>query len=1387
MKQTNKRSGTSQEDAIRASENTYSSASTHLLAAQSTPQTYQTIGQSSRSIDQKEDKHPQGPISPEVRANFFEHWTLWWLNDLYRLGSERQIQEQDLYQMLDDRRANVLGQMLYDNWEKEKSNAQIKNQHPSLLKTLAWSFWKELLPGSIYLEIGVSSLFLITEKLRFYLSIDICQISTPVVLRMILVFVEDSQTKLPPSSEMVGYGLALCVFLLNQTQILFYQRWGVCFLKAGIFIRTALIDLVFRKATTMSVNSHLLYPDGSIINLMSTDISRIDTALMYFTIVVASPIYILIVMYLLIRLMGPSALLGGFILMLSSPIQGWGLSRLGPVRKRASQFTDSRIRLSNEILQGIKAIKFFAWENRQLAEVRANELNLVRRILRNRGFITATSGAVPVLASAMSFVMYAALGNELKSEIVFPALAFYSIMRVPLLILPNCYTASVDAYIAIHRVQEFLLSEDTVVENNFNEHAEEAISIHDGNFIWETLPKQTSHSKTKSTVDKNSVQPSEYDQQTLPYLRDINIKIARGSLVAIVGSVGSGKSSLLQAIVGNMTRSSGSIVRGASISYASQTPWIQNATIRDNILFDTKFEEERYWRVIKACSLEKDLASFPGGDMAEIGERGINLSGGQKARLSLARSVYFDAGLVVMDDPISAVDAHVGKRLWKDCILGELQGKTRIIATHQLYVLPDVDYVICMKDGKISTQGTYQELLTKNSEFMELMIQYGGMRRKKSVVGDVADSQVESDAESSTTVRQQNQETIWNTDKASDIGDETNSEAQANDVEVIKSAEASKLISEEEREVGAVSLSVYGEYFKMVGVGMWTAVIFCYIAQQVCNIMMNYWLSLWTDQVLGLPVGINIAVYVAFAICQFILVAIASVLLSFAVAGTSDMMHSKAFDKVIHAPMSFFDSNPIGRILNRFSKDVDALDNVLWGSLNDIFITLFLVLGTITLTVIYFPYLILAVIPMAVLYHGVSVYYRSTSREIKRLDSTLRSVLYSHFAESLSGMGTIKAYNRVEHAVSLNQQKLDLSNRAYYLFQMGTRWIGIRIQVLGSVLVLMISLFIVGFRNSINAASAGLILSYLARNSADMSYIVQCSTALENNMNSTERLVHYAKNIPQESPTESRPGLKPSPSWPDQGTISLHNVSLRYRPDLPLVLNNISFEIQAGSKVAVVGRTGAGKSSLIQALFLLNNLERGHILIDGIDTQTIGTADLRTHIAIIPQDPVLFHGTFRYNLDPLGKHSEQELWDVLRTSDLKTYVQAQEGKLDAMVSVNGENLSVGQRQLVCLSRALLAKSKIVVLDEATASVDMATDALIQKAIRVDFAGSTVVTIAHRINTVIDYDRILVMNQGQVAEYDTPFNLLSDEGSAFSELVAETGDQNAAHLRALVGL
>ncbi|KAG0289416.1 hypothetical protein BGZ96_007013 [Linnemannia gamsii] len=1280
----------------------------------------------------------EASLSPENKANIFSRYTFWWLNDLFRIGYSRQIQEEDLYQMLERRRTALLGQALFDNWETEKKTARSKGRRPSLLRALFKSFWRRYLPAFIWLELA-----------------DFSQIVNPAVIRLLLMFLQDSQTQNPPPPAIRGYCLAFILLFLTFNLIICAQRWSITTVNTGIYMRTALIDLVFRKATTLSTKSHLHYPDGSIINLMSTDISRVDSAMMPFSILVSAPTFILTVMSILVYMIGPSALLGAVLLMLLNPIQAWGTARLGPVRKKASQFADSRIKLTSEILQGVKVIKFFTWENK-LADIRTEELALVRRILRNRGFLTTTSSVVPIFAFALTFVLYAALGHELSPEIIFPALAYYAVIRVPLSIVPNCYTSATDAYVAIKRLEEFLLSEDGPADtlSAIDESAEHALVMEDADFVWETL----SESKDGDTQDL---------QETVPYLNNVNLKIPRGSLTAIVGPVGSGKSSLLQAMIGTMTQSSGRIIRGSPISYASQTPWIQNVTIRDNILFDQPFDEKLYWRVVKACCLVQDLDSFPARDLTEIGERGVNLSGGQKARLSLARGVYFNAssrseGMVVMDDPLSAVDAHVGKRLWKDCVLKELKGQTRVIATHQLHVLPDVDYVICMKGGIVIEQGTFQELMRRvDGKFREVMTQYGGV--SESAVKDQ---------------KQQEEGTLSNGNP--DIATEQEQDTQGGDsqgTKVTPAPENAKLMTQEERESGAVSWNVYSHYFQMEGLKMWGAVVACYVFQQACGLLMNYWLSLWTDKRYDLSVMTYILIYIGLASAQFVLMAIGTQLLSVVIIRTARKMHSEAIDKVIHAPLSFFDTNPLGRILNRFSKDVDALDNNLWTTLNDILYTLLIVMGSVSMILIFFPYLSFLILPLAGLYYFVSGYYRSTSRELKRLDSTLRSNLYAHFTESLTGMPTLKAYNRVDRAIRINQEWMDSSNRPYYLFFAGSRWIASRLQLMGASLMFMTALFVVGTRNTVNAATAGLVFSYLARTGGDMNWVVQCFATFENNMNSAERLVHYIKNLPQEPPAATSPHRQPplSPTWPSEGSLEFKNVTLRYRPDLPPVLRDTSFSIQAGHKVGVVGRTGAGKSSLIQALFLLSELDAGsQIVLDGIDTQTIGTADLRSHIAIIPQDPVLFEGTFRYNLDPLKRHNEQELWQVLETSDLKSYVKAQEGGLDAMVLAKGENLSVGQRQLVCLSRALLAKCKVVVLDEATASVDMTTDVLIQKAIRSDFADATVVTIAHRINTIIDYDRILVMHDGQVAEYDTPQALLRDSRSMFSSLVNESG-------------
>ncbi|KAG0056681.1 hypothetical protein BGZ83_003924 [Gryganskiella cystojenkinii] len=1344
------------------------------------------INDNSNSVLSDEEEHgfikrlfPKGPVSPENFAWMPSRLILWWLNGFFWQGYKKRIQEDDLYEMLDYNKSGVLAGQLQAKWETEKKRAMLKGETPSLIRATIMTFWRRYYTCVIGIECG-----------------DACQVSNPLVMQLVIDFLSNSNdptVPTPPSWH--GYGLACGMVALALAQNLLYQRWNLGSVTMGIYIRASLIDLVFRKSTKLSSRAHLTYPDGRIVNLMSTDASRIDTAMLSMMLVVSVPIYTCVVVGLLIRLMGPSVLLGAAILILVNPIQAWAMSKLGPIRKRASEFTDARIRMTSEILQGIKVIKFFSWESRflqKLSEIRQSELANVARLLYIRGAVAATSASLPVFASALSFVLYGAIGNKLRPEIIFPALAYFTLLRTPLMVLPSAYTATIDAYVAMKRIETFLLAEETETLLEPDRDHEFALSMDKASFMWESLPNSSSDTLvpemdiatkdgTRDSDDNTSVHSAGYIP---PYLEKINLHIARGSLVAIVGPVGSGKSSLLQAMIGNMTMCQGKVTRGTNMSYASQTAWIQNATIRDNILFDTPFDETRYWRVIKHCCLEADLKLFPFGDLTDIGERGVNLSGGQKARLSLARAVYFRSGLVVMDDPLSAVDAHVGKRLWEDCILRELSGRTRIIATHQLHVLPDVDYVICMKSGKIAEEGTFKDLMAKNGDFCALMAQYGGVQAEKEEIDITFDEIRPEEKPSASKTKLTNDEKVTEAEKNEVFSEEVEGEHR-NSVEMAET-KPQKLMTEEERESGAVKGNVYAGYLRASGWHLWFLTFGLFFLQQVANVMGNQWMTWWSNDEFSLSTGQYIGIYVGWSLSQMALVFGAALSLSYTIVKTANTMHDQAFKRVLHSPLSFFDTTPLGRIINRFSRDVDTLDNVLWSTLYEFTITIVTIIGTIVLVMITFPLLLAAIVPLLGLYYALSIYYRTTSREVKRLDSTMRSYLYAYFAESLTGLGTLKAFGVVDKAILKNEYRIDLNNRPYYLFQLGARWVSMRVNILGALLTFSTVVMVTATRFKINPSSAGLVLSYLARISGDLNWGVQRLSTLENNMNSAERLVHYVNNLDQERDAE-RPDTKPDPSWPSQGAISFKNVSMRYRPELPRVLRDISFEIEPGHKVGVVGRTGAGKSSLIQALFLLSELDGGQIILDGIDTTTLGTADFRPQIAIIPQDPVLFQGTFRYNLDPLAKHTEQELWQVLETSDLKAYVQSQEGGLDAMVSAHGENLSVGQRQLVCLSRALLAKSKIVVLDEATASVDLATDALIQKAIRIDFAHSTVVTVAHRINTIIDYDRILVMHQGQVAEYDTPRNLLSNPDSVFSNMVAETGAQNTAHLRALAGL
>ncbi|KAG0048480.1 hypothetical protein BGZ83_006567 [Gryganskiella cystojenkinii] len=1327
------------------------------------------------SLENNKSESREKKINPEIAASFYSRLAFSWMNSLFNLGYRRQLQEDDIWQVAPEHETKLLGERLSVCWDDEKRKARIKGRKPSLVRAIA----RFALPTYWFGQICL------------FISDNISRL-VPFILGWIIAFLQDSQqddeSKRPPASK--GYWLAFLLLATCMIQSILAAIWVAQCNRTGLFVRSALVDLIFKKATTMSSKARLSYPDGTIFNLMSTDTSRVEGTSEGLLLLITVPLATLTTVIMLWYLIGPSALVGTFVLMTVNPVQAWAMAKLSPIRETASKWTDTRIRVATEILQGIRVIKFFTFEPsflKKMSEVRFNELKYVSWLMQVRGFIYSTSSSLPVFASALSFILYGALGNKLEATIIFPALALFTGLRVPLLVLPYCYSEALDAYVSTKRIEAFLLSQDTQPLPPVDPTHAYALSIKDADFYWDRLPT-TSSSASSSDITNVEVteerrpllgeshESVDNDQKVPPFLKDIQLDISRGSLVAIVGPVGSGKSSLLQAMVGNMMKSQGEVIRGATISYASQTPWIQNATVRNNILFDTPWQEERYFRVIKACCMEHDIEYLRYGDQTEIGERGINLSGGQKARLSLARSVYYDAEVVIMDDPLSAVDAHVGKRLWEDCVLHELKNKTRVIATHQLHVLPTVDYVVCMKHGRIAEQGTYKDLMAKKGEFHHLMKTYGGH--------DDEDRQ----GKRMPMKRRISERNTDHPERASDSDDDL-TVAQEEDVE---EEEAKDLVRQsqmtaEEIGFGSISTKVYLNYVNLAGFGFWFTIVFLLFLQQAVGVAMTVWLTFWMNMTFDLTMWEYIDIYVGVGVLQMIIVMIGSYMLVSATIKSSKVMHDRAFLSVLNSPMAFFDTTPLGRILNRLSKDMDTIDSKLMGFISSFLITLTGIVSVLILSAIFMPWMAAAIVPLMAAYYFIAMFYQSTSRELKRLDSNLRSHLYSYFSETLAGMNTLKAYHEhgIHNAIDRNQRNMDRSNKVYYLILFGMRWIGIRVFTVGYLLNFTAVALIVWTRTSISPATAGLVLSYLARLSSELTWAVNCYANVENNMNSAERLLYYTDSLEQEPPAEIS-DQKPPLAWPSQGHISFKEVSMRYRPELPLVLNKVSFDVSAGSRVAVVGRTGAGKSSLIQALFRLCPLDGGSIVLDGIETDTIGTRDLRSKIAIIPQDPVLFQGTFRYNLDPLSRHTEQELWQVLETSDLKRYIQQQEGGLDAIVTSNGENLSVGQRQLLCLSRALLAKAKVVVLDEATASVDLATDSLIQKAIRVDFADSTVVTIAHRLNTVIDYNRVLVMAQGQVAEYDSPHNLLQDRGSAFSKMVDETGESNAALLRTLAG-
>nr|XP_025681032.1 ABC transporter C family member 12 isoform X4 [Arachis hypogaea] len=796
-----------------------------------------------------------------------------------------------------------------------------------------------------------------------------------------------------------------------------------------------------------------------------------------------------------------------------------------------------------------------------------------------------------------------------------------------------------------------------------------------------------------------------------------------------------------------------------------------DAKVRENILFGSEFEYERYWKAIDVTALQHDLNLLPARDFTEIGERGVNISGGQKQRVSLARAVYSDSDVYIFDDPLSALDAHVAHEVFKNCIKEALGGKTRVLVTNQLHLLPQVDKIILLSDGMIKEQGTFEELSKCGYLFQRLMENAGKMEQQ-SESNEGREDHVEVNVSTSS-----NEALVQ-------IPNDTSYEKKGK-------LRKSVLVKQEERETGVVSLKVLARYKAALG-GLWVVFILfaCYTLTEVLRISSSTWLSVWTDQDSTSdynPVYF-LVVYALFSFGQVAVTLANSYWLIISNLRAAKRLHDAMLDKILRAPMVFFQTNPVGRIINRFAKDMGDIDTMVSTLVNQFMGQLWQLLSTFVLIGTVSTISLWAIMPLLIFFYGAYIYYQSTAREVKRLDSITRSPVYAHFGEALNGLASIRAYKAYDRMAHINGKFMDKNIRFTLVNISSNRWLTIRLESLGGLMIWFIATFAVlqNGRSENQAAFAstmGLLLSYTLNITSLLSGVLRQASRAENSLNAVERVGTYI-DLETEAPRIIETN-RPPPGWPTSGLVEFENVVLSYRPELPPVLHGLSFTVLPTEKVGVVGRTGAGKSSMLNALFRIVELQSGRIIIDGFDISMFGLADLRRVLTIIPQSPVLFSGTVRFNLDPFTEHNDADMWQALERAHLKDVIRRNPLGLDAQVLEGGDNFSVGQRQLLSLARALLRRSKVLVLDEATAAVDVRTDALIQKTIRQEFQSCTMLIIAHRLNTVIDCNRILLLDSGRVLEYDSPDKLLSNEASAFYKMVQSTGAANAEYLCSLV--
>uniref|UniRef100_A0A7S0VCE4 ABC transporter n=2 Tax=Polytomella parva TaxID=51329 RepID=A0A7S0VCE4_9CHLO len=1372
--------------------------------------------------------------------NFLQKMFLTWMYPVIRRGLKGDVTPDDL-KMPADQATEVAQARFLRFWEEEVKLADNKdpNNKPSLFRAIRRSFGYDIMIASFW-KVAWSMLVIL---------------GAAYFVRVLVLFTTSAAPgsyNIYNNNKMgtgVGWLLSFMFFLDSIFVGIALQRMGDCCVRTGIKVRAALIASVFQKTFRMTGTHH--DDAGNVVSLASTDCAKLYEGVLHFQNVWTAPGEAVALVAILLGLTeGIYGLPALGILIFILPFQYYLGYRIAKYKAETVAVSDARVLRMHEVLLAIKLVKFYVWErsfSQQVSDVRDNEIKLLKKSAVIKIVNLCVVFAIPPLIALVIYATYVFKKGPFDSAFAFTVLSLFNTLRFPLVVLPRALRGTSEAAASIQRLEQFLLLKET--------DERETASVTEIAFDGATLRHPGAKDDFNLVLPKFASKP--------------------GEVVAIVGRVGCGKSSIFHAILNNMNLQAGTMSVGGLMAYVPQTPWVQNLSLRENILFGLPYDEAKYKAVIHACALELDLKILPKGDQSMAGERGINLSGGQRQRVCLARAAYHGCDICLLDNPLSAVDQHTARHIFDKCIKGLMKDKAVIWITHQLELLPECNRICIMENGKSVYFGAY------NPEALNSHLPVDHLLFATVEAGESAAAPVPAAAAHGAAAGEEDEKDLPHLHKSADgpqrrsfqrstAGALRPSDSVHDSLAALAAEEEKRSQDErsgsaqvsshalgrvsEERKVKSTDLAAleqspeeiaaqfngipkrltagqaFHKYFQAGGAVLGFVSIIFFGFTQTTRIISDTWIRWWApdrfkfyppnfrhlplDQVHEGSVQYLLGYFGLVAFFVILLVTRDSVFSIWQIRGATKL-HNHLFKRVLNAPMLFFLRTPVGDVLNAFTKDQDTLDETLPDTIRMSMIYLMILLtslGIVTSSLYVYAALVGALILGFLVMQFI---YLPCAMTLKRWAGDTAAMVFVHVDESLHGMDVIRAFDARNYFIQENIRRINVHHLAMFNTEECHIWLAFWCDLFGAIMVLATCLLSVAYRESVGPAAVGLAISNTIQVLVFFTWVVRGVADCVSMWDAVERITSFISNVPIEReviPEEEQEQIENGQqqelavaakgrelvqvkvdkvitseelaNWPAKGDLIFSKVCLRYYPGAPLALKYVSFHIKDGEKIGVVGRTGSGKTTLLMALFRMFELSYGKIVIDGRNIASIPLSKVRVGIAIIPQEPVMFKGTVRSNLDPFNDTSDEDLWRALELVHLKEAIAEMPGGLDAMVAEGGSNFSLGQKQLVCMGRCVLKKTRILVLDEATAAMDLQTDQLIQKTIRSAFRERTTITIAHRLDTIIFSDRILAMAAGQLKEFDSPTRLLGKKTSMFNALVEDTGPHASRMLRAM---